>query len=430
MSLALPVLLGSLSLNALNLIDTAMVGTLGSAALAATGIGMFANLMLVNALTGISTAVQAMTARRLGGRLETVTCLPLNGGLLLVCCVALPLSLVAYQLVPVVFPLLNGDNAVFIEGMPYLQTLVVALLPAGCNAALRGFWNGLGRTTVTMAVLMLMVVVNILLNYAFIFGNWGAPAMGTTGAGFASLLAACSGTLAYVLLVLILRPGQGFLRRLPEAAALATLLRLAVPAGVRGVFLIAGYLAFFWLAGLAGTEILAVSNVLFRIFVFVLLPALAIGTAAATLVGQSLGRKEPEQAARWGWLAARFGMIILLLPALPMIFLPDLLLGIFLHDPALLATARLPLQLLGLTACLAGLEPIFRLALLGAGESKRIMVWTVLLQWGLFLPAVWLAVQQSSGLLALWLLQIAWSLLSVVVYALLWRAGKWQSIRV
>src|SRR5210317_1414171 len=84
LTLALPIIGGMVSQNILNLVDTAMVGTLGDAALAAVGLGGFMNFMFIALILGVSTGVQVMTARRKGqGRFDDLA-LPLNAGLLLV----------------------------------------------------------------------------------------------------------------------------------------------------------------------------------------------------------------------------------------------------------------------------------------------------------------------------------------------------------
>ena len=94
LGLALPIIGGMASQNVLNLVDTAMVGVLGASALAAVGLGSFANFMASAFITGLSAGVQAMASRRLGEGRESESAVPLNGGLLLAGGLALPLSAV------------------------------------------------------------------------------------------------------------------------------------------------------------------------------------------------------------------------------------------------------------------------------------------------------------------------------------------------
>ncbi|MGD9388504.1 MAG: MATE family efflux transporter, partial [Gammaproteobacteria bacterium] len=90
--LALPIIGGMVSQNVMNLVDTAMVGTLGDAALGAVGLGGFANFMFMALLLGLSTGVQTIAARRKGEGALDQTAVALNGGLLVLLCVAPVLS--------------------------------------------------------------------------------------------------------------------------------------------------------------------------------------------------------------------------------------------------------------------------------------------------------------------------------------------------
>ena len=97
LALALPIIGGMVSQNVLNLVDTAMVGTLGPSALAAVGMGSFANFMAMAFIMGLSAGVQAIAARRLGEGRASETASPLNAGLLIAFVVANPLVVPSLQ---------------------------------------------------------------------------------------------------------------------------------------------------------------------------------------------------------------------------------------------------------------------------------------------------------------------------------------------
>ena len=178
LGLALPIVGGMISQNVLNLVDTAMVGTLGDAALAAVGIGGFANFMFMALLLGLSTGVQVMAARRKGeGKLEE-TAVPLNGGLLVVLLAAPVLSAILFWAVPHIYPWLNSDPDVIGQGVPYLQARVLAIFFVGANFCFRGYWNAIDLPRLYMTTLIVMHTANIFMNWVFIFGNLGAPALG------------------------------------------------------------------------------------------------------------------------------------------------------------------------------------------------------------------------------------------------------------
>ena len=120
-AIAVPIMGGMMSQNVLNLVDIGMVGRLGDSALAATGIGSFANYLAIAFIIGLSAGVQALAARRLGEGRTAETAVPLNGGLILSLIIGLPLCLVLVLATPFAFGLLTDDPAVQELGVPYLQ---------------------------------------------------------------------------------------------------------------------------------------------------------------------------------------------------------------------------------------------------------------------------------------------------------------------
>ena len=429
LALALPVIGGMVSQNVLNLVDTAMVGTLGNAALAAVGIGGFAAFMSQALVLGVATGVQALAARRKGEGREAETALPLNGGLLLVLLVAPLLSLLLLYLIPRFYPLLNGDLEVVAQGMPYLQIRVLAIVFVGMNFAFRGYWSAVDQTRLYLITLLVMHSTNIGLNYILIFGNLGAPAMGVAGAGLATALATGVGTLIYFIMGWRLGRDHGFLRRLPGRAQLKTLAALSLPSGIQQLFFAAGFLAMYWIIGRVGTAELAAANVLINIMLVAILPGMGLGIAAATLVGQALGRGDREDAARWGWDVVKLGVVGMAVLGAPMWAAPDWLLSAFIHDPATLELARLPMRLVGATIAVEAVGLILMHALLGAGDSRRVMKVAIALQWALFLPLAYLVGPALGlGLLAIWVLQGGYRTLQALAFWLMWRRRGWADM--
>lgn len=434
----MPIIGGMVSQNVLNLVDTAMVGTLGDQALAAVGTGSFANFLAIAFITGLSAGVQAMVARRLGAGRTGEVAVPLNGALILAAMMAVPASIILYQLVPIAFPVLNRDPAVVAAGVPYLQARLVAMTAVGANFAFRGYWNGVNMSQMYLRTLLLMHATNIALNWLLIFGNMGFPALGATGAGVASAAATYVGTVYYIVLALRhARPG-GFLRSLPSVAEIKTMLRLSVPNGLQQTSMAGSLVMLFWMisqlgasTGEVATAEVAAANVVINVTLVALLPGLGLGITAASLVGQALGRRDPEDARRWGWDVARVSAVVLGLLGLPMLLAPDLILGVFLHDPATLDLARGPLRLVGAVMAVDGVGLVFMNSLLGAGASRTVMLVAVAVQWLLFLPAVYVVGPLlGGGLVAIWVVQTSYRVVLAVIMLLLWRRGTWQSIEV
>lgn len=430
-TIALPIIAGMLSQNVVNLVDTYMVGGLGDNALAAVGIASFANFMTSAPIMGLSAGVQAMAARRVGEAKHEEAALPLNGGLLIALSFGLPWVLCIALLAQYWFPMLTSDAEVARVGLPYLYCRLAATLLVGINFSFRGFWNATGRSKFYMATLVFMHVLNIGFNWLFIYGNLGAPKLGVLGAGLSNALATACGTALYFGLGLANARQQGFLRGIPGRETIRTMLRLSLPNSIQQLFFAAGMTTLMWILGRAGTQTVAASKVLLDLLLVALLPAMGFGLAGTTLVSQALGRGDPEDAKRWGFDVAKTAFVVVTVIALPAALFPDLVLARFLHNEASLALARAPLRLVALTMGLDALGMVMQNCLLGAGDSRRVMTVSLIMQWGLFLPgAALLVMVLGLGMLPVWLLQAGYRGTTAAIFLSLWHRGHWSGIRV
>jgi len=430
-TLALPIIGGMVSQNLLNVVDTAMVGFLGNAALAAVGLGSFVVFMCQAPVVGISTGVQTLAARKKGaGRTDRAVSI-LNTALLVVLVAAPLLSLLLIQLAEPLFPLLNKDESVVEQGVPYLQLRLAAIVFVGMNFAFRGYWNALDLSRLYMMTLIIMHACNIFLNYVLIFGHFGAPALGVTGAGLASAISVAVGTAIYMYLGFRHARKDGFFEALASRQETGSLMRISIPSGVQQLFFAAGFVALFWIIGKIGTAELAVANVLITVILFAMLPGLGLGIACTTLVSEALGRGDPNDAYCWAWDVTKVTMIVMTVLGLPMWVTPDLVSTLFIHDAATRELARWPMRVMGLTMPVEAVGFIFMHALLGAGDAKSVMYVSVGIQWLLLLPLAYLSGPVLGfGLLTIWILQGGTRSFQAAVFLLKWKSRRWQKIEV
>ena len=380
-------------------------------------------------ILGISTGVQAGAARKKGaGQMDRAAAI-LNTALLLVLVAAPVLSLILIQLAEPAYPFLNSDPAVIERGVPYIEWRLGAIVFAGINFAFRGYWNALDLSRLYMSTLILMHASNIVLNYVLIFGHWGAPALGVTGAGMASAISMAIGTGIYLYLGFRHARKDGFLRGLATRTETASLIRISIPSGLQQLFFSAGLVAMFWIIGRIGTPELAAANVLITILLFAILPGMGLGLACTTLVGQALGRGEVEDAYQWSWDVAKIGVVLLTVLCLPMVLIPDLVLSAFLHAPDTREIAHWASRVMGLTLPIEALAFAFMHGMLGAGDARRVMFVSIGVQWLLFLPLAYLVGPVLGfGLTSVWILQGVTRALQALIFMQMWRGRKWQTI--
>lgn len=431
MSIAFPIIGGMASQNLLNFVDTWMVSRLGKESLAAVGLASQFNFLSTAFITGLAAGVQAMVARRKGeGRLGE-TAVPLNGGLLLVLCIGVPLSILLIAAAPYMFPLLDDDRAVIAIGTEYYQMRLLAVVAMGTNFAFRGYWNGMNMSWLYLWTLVVMHVANIAISAVLIFGLLGFPTLGATGAGLGTAIATYIGTITYFFLGWSHLRRAGFLRGMPGWDTMKSMLRLSVPSGAQQTLFALGLTVLFVIIAKVGTDEAAAANVLLNITLLALLPGLGLGLTAASLVGQALGRGDPQDAKRWGWDVCRVAVMLCGAIGLCMALFPRAILSIFLAEqPDVLAIAVTPLRLVGATVGVDAIGWVLLNAIMGAGATLLAMVVSTVAQWVVFLPVAYLVGPVLGfGLIGIWLTQIGYRALQTVVLMILWRAGTWSRIR-
>jgi putative MATE family efflux protein len=434
LNLAMPVIAGMVSQNVLNLVDTAMVSRLpnSNAALAAVGYGGFALFLAQSIILGLSTGVQASAARRKGqGRLAETGHF-LNAALVIILLVAPVLTLALHHVIPFLYPYINHDPEVIALGVPYLQIRSAGIIFVAMNFSFRGYWNAVDLTRLYMTTLISMHLLNIVLNYILIFGHFGAPALGVQGAAYASVISLAFGTTIYFWLGARWARAYGFLQKLPGREDIKRLVQLSLPNGVQQMFFSAGFLALFWIIGQVGTAEVAAANVLMNLMLVAYLPGMGFGLAAATLVGQALGRNDAADASRWAWDVVTVALIVMVLIGLPMVLAPETVLtSIYRLSPETLEVALWPLRLVGLSMVFEAVGTILQNALLGAGDARRVMLTSIANQWLLFLPAAYIVGPLLGfGLTALWSLQVVSRCIQAMIFAAYWRGQRWAHIKI
>ena len=282
---ALPVMGGMASQNVLNLADTVMVGRLGTACVAAVGISSTLNFQCQAALQGISSGVQAMSARRIGEERRDVAAVPLNAALVMCLLFGVPMAVAGIIYAPAVVPKLTADPAVIAASIPYLQARLCAVPAVGINFAFRGFWNAVQRPHVYMNTLLVMHAVNITLSLLLIFGcpSVGVPAMGVVGAGVGTAVSVWVGTALYLWRGFCEAREMGFACEAPKPSDVKTLAMQAVPTSITNLLFATGMTTLYWIVGHLGTAEVAAVNVLINLMLTLVLPCMGMGLAAGAL---------------------------------------------------------------------------------------------------------------------------------------------------
>ena len=426
-NLALPIIAGAIATNLMTIIDTAMVGQLGDAALAGVGIGGQLFFLFLTGVLGIAAGVHALVARYIGEGIPKKAVQVLNIGVVLAAMFATFLMLSGYLSISSLFGFINHDPAVVNRGLEYLSARLPSIVFIGINVCFRAYWIGVDLAKWSMISILSLSLANICFNYMLIFGNLGAPRLEVFGAGLGSTLATAVGLLVNVLLARRHIHPDPHLRRLPDTTSTKQILVIAYPESLRQFLFTVGVLLMYVIVGYIGTNELAAFHVIISICLIAYMPHIGLAGAATTLVGQALGRKQIDDAKLWGWQAAGVGFLVLGGSATIIALLAEPILGFFLANPETLALAILPLQLAVFAHTFDGCGNIFSGALIGAGASSTALRLTIFPQWLLLLPALAIAVFLGYGLNQAAGLLLTSTILTTALAAYIWRKLEYST---
>jgi len=429
--LSLPIIGGMVSQNLLNLVDTAMVGQLGATALAAVGIGSFAVFMSQAMVLGLSSGVQAVASRRVGeGRTELAGA-SLVSGMVIAVLLGGALCILIYPFVPVLFSYLNADAGIAEHAVPYWQIRLLAIVFMGFNYAFRGYFNGISQPKYYMLSLIAIHIMNVILNYVFIYGHFGFDAMGTDGAALASAIATVFGTCIYIFVGLFKLHHLSIFKRKPSLSDIVSVFKLTIPAGMQQLMIAVGITSLFWMVGLLGVTELAALNILINILMLCILPGFGFGMAAATLVGTSLGEKDFPAAKQWAYDVAKVGGLITLMIGIVIAIFAEPILSIFTQDKETIAMAVGALQITGGMIFIDVMSVIMMNSLLGSGDVSIVLKTSVVSQWVVFFPLGCVLVYFfEPSFLLIWSVFMLSRLGQGVVYTLYWHREYWGKAKI
>lgn len=188
LSIVWPIIVTQISFYAMNLVDTIMSGRAGTEDLAGVAIGSSIWLPIFTGINGILLAVTPIVAQLIGSGQRNKIANSVVQALYLSILLALAVVILGAFVLEPILMLMNLETKVYHISFHYLIGLSIGIIPLFLATVIRYFFDAQGYTRVTMVITLAAIPFNILLNYGFIFGNFGLPALGGIGAGYATAL--------------------------------------------------------------------------------------------------------------------------------------------------------------------------------------------------------------------------------------------------
>ena len=391
--LGLPLIGGHLGQVAIGVTDTVMLGWYGVEELAALGIASSVFFVLYLMGSGFAWAVMPMVASLHAEGDETNLRRATRMGLWLsmgFALLALPLMLFSK---PILLALGQTEQVAQL-GSEYLRIAGWGVIPALLVMTFKSYLAALERTQIVLWITLAAAVANALANYAFIFGNWGAPAWGISGAAVASLVTQVVmfvGILGYALIVL---PQHQLLKRLwrPDWDMLGRVFRLGWPIGLTNLSEVGLFAGSAFMMGWLGTIPLAAHNIALQLASITFMVHLGLSNVATIRAGNAYGRGDIDHMVRGARTVIVLSLAMALATIVLFITLPEPLISLFMDrdEPArdeILKIGVLLLALAALFQLVDGAQVIALGLLRGVQDTTVPMVLAGVSYWLIGMPA-------------------------------------------
>ena len=394
--MGLPLIGGHLGQVAIGVTDTVMVGWYSVEGLAAVTLASTYFFVLLIFGSGFAWGVMPMVAAfdaqgdEVGLRRATRMGLWLSLGFALL---ALPLFIWSRPIMG-----LMGQEPELAEMVrQYLMIAGWGIIPALLVMVLKSYLAALERTQVVFWITIFSAMVNVLANYVFIFGNWGAPELGVRGAAIASLTSHSASLLAVVVYVLKAMPEHQIFVRLwrPDWEMLARVFRLGLPIGVTGLSEVGLFAASAVMMGWLGTIALAAHGIALQLASITFMIHLGISNVATIRAGNALGRRDPAHLVRGAITATTMSLLVAAATIVGFVLWPEPLIDAFMQseEPArdqILAVGVGLLAMAALFQLVDGAQAVALGLLRGVQDTKVPMILAGISYWLVGIPVSYL----------------------------------------
>ena len=379
-ALSMPVLLSSLFQRLVSIVDIFMVGGLGAAAIAATGLGQLLIFVVMTVFWGLATGATVVIAHLWGAGRRLEARKAAFASLVLSALLAVAATLIGLFFGREVALFMGVGSEVLAFASDYIRLVFLYFaFTAGLNT-LSAIMQGIGNTKTPMQAVILVNILHVLIAYPLIYGHFGCPRMGVVGAAYAINISEMCG-FCY-LLVQALNKGYLKLGR-PDLVLLRKVWDIGYPVALERIAQQSGQLFYSKFIIGFGTAAYAAHQIGLSIESLSFMPGAGMGIAASTLMGQALGARKIRRAHLSHTEALRLAILVMAGMALLFFCLPHQLIALFTCDPDVIEKGSVFLRLVAFAQVPLAISFVYAGSLRGTGDTHYVFLVTLIAMWGI-----------------------------------------------
>ena len=396
-TLAWPIFLEQVLVSLVQSIDTAMVGFLGANATASVAISQNPINLINSVILALGVGFTTMIARAVGAGQYDYSKLLIRQSIVVVIALGIPLSALCFALSRQIPIWMGAAPEILDDAQIYIRIIAFSMLFRGLLMVLTAIYRGFGDSRTPMLINVAINALNVVGNYLLIydvhdvtlfghtFSVWGAN-LGVAGA---ALSTTCSQTLgSLTLLLMCFLPRSGPMRISvhdsfrPSRDTLQEVFRVSLPVMFERFTISGAFVMTSSIIATLGTVSLAANSLAAQAESLSFMPGFAFGTAATTLVGQSLGANREDLARKYVRLSGWIGSIVMLFMSFLLFILSENIIALFIPDEQVIVLGGQLLKILAFIQVPQMLAMVYSGALKGAGDTKSPFLITLFSMWG------------------------------------------------
>ncbi len=441
LALAWPTMLEQLMQTAVQYIDTAMVGSLGTAATASVGATTTVGWLIGSTISAFGVGFLAFIARACGAGDKAAASRSVAQAVLVVFLTGIVFTILPLSLSGMVPVWMQVDEAIRPLASRYFFILYVPMLPRTASIIFGTVLRAAGDTKTPMKVGILVNLINVVLNFLMIYPTRTVSLFGLSfpmiGCGWGVLGAAAASAIAftiggiYITIVLWRHPmvsprGQSFR---PDPAILKPCLKVAFPNMLQRFGTSLGYVAFASMINSLGEISTAAHTIANTVESAFYIPGYGMQTAAATLAGNAYGARDAQKMKDLAAMFIPLEICLMILSGGALFLSAPALVGIFSKDPDVIALGATVLRMVAVSEPFYGFSIIMEGMMQGVGNTKQPFFFNVLGMWGVRIVGTFLCTQVLTfGLVSAWACMIAHNLLICFLFFLCYLRGTWNPL--
>jgi putative MATE family efflux protein len=428
--LAVPMVLEMAMESIFAIVDVFWVAKLGASAVATVALTESIMAIVYTLAFGLAIGTTATVARRIGEKNPDAAGRAAVQSITLGLIVSVSIGALGAYFSPQLLKLMGASQDVLEHGVGFARVMVGGSASVFMLFVINAVFRGAGDAAVAMRALWIANLFNIVLGPLFIFGLGPFPQMGVTGAAVATTIGRSIGV-AYATTKLYKGAGHIAVHRehlVFDPGAMVRLARMCASGTFQILVATTTWIGLIRILATFGSTVLAGYGIAIRIVIFALLPAFGLANAAATMVGQSLGAKDPARAEKAVWTASRYNLVFLGVMGLVFFAFAPLIVSGFTQDAGIAQVAVTGLRIIGAGFPMYAFGMVVSQSFNGAGDTWT-PTWINLGVFWLFeIPVAYvLALHTSLGYNGAFLaVTIAYSALAIVS-SVLFKRGKWKN---